>query len=108
MSCRVDFRAVSAGAFSVHGGRLELISPTGCTIRTGQHPKSGDALELWVYLPGLTSVLQVNHAKVTWACSNAFRVEFVALSVAEQLRLGDYLSDGDFIVDATLDSPHSP
>ena len=95
VSCRVDFRAVIAGAVSAYTGRLESLSASGCTIRTGQHLTAWDALELSIYLPGLTSVLQINQAKVTWACSNAFRVEFVALAVAEE----------DFVVDATGDSP---
>lgn len=104
VSCRIDFRAVTAGACSVHTGRLECLSATGCSIQTSQRPTSGDALELWIYLPGLTSVLRINHAKVTWACSDALSVEFVHLAVAEQLRLGDYLSDEDFIVDAVVNS----
>ena len=104
VSCRIDFRAGTAGALRVYTGRLEFLSATGCTIQTVQHPTSWDALELWMYLPGLTSVLQINHAKVTWGCSNAFSVEFVDLAVAEQLRLGDYLSDEDFVVDAVVSS----
>ncbi len=102
VSCRLDFRSVIAETCSEHTGRLESISATGCTIRTGQHPESWDALELRIYLPGLNSALRVDHAKVTWGCSDAFTVEFLALAVAEQLRLGDYLAETDFFVSATI------
>jgi hypothetical protein len=100
VSCRVDFRAVTVGAFGVHTGRLQFLSATGCTIRTGQHLQSGHALELWMYLPGLISVLHVNHGKVTGVGLNEMSVAFVALAIGEQLRLGDYLADENFVVDA--------
>ena len=102
VSCRVDFRPVSAEPVSEHTGRLESISATGCTIRTGQHPASWYALELRIYLPGLSSPLRVDHATVTWGRSDAFTVEFLILAVAEQLRLGDYLTEADFFVSATV------
>src|SRR5512134_3674166 len=102
VSCRVDFRSLSADTFSEHTGRLESISSAGCTIRTSQHPESWDALELRIYLPRLGSPLRIDHARVTWGCSDAFTVEYLTLAVAEQLRLGNYLTDADFFVGATF------
>ena len=99
--CRVDFRPVTADTFGEHTGRLESISATGCTIRTGQPLESWDPLGLRIYLPGLAWPLQVDQAKVTWGRSDVFTVEYLSLPVAQQLRLGDYLGDADFFVDAS-------
>ena len=104
VSCRIDFRSLPADTFSEHTGRLESISAAGCTIRTSQHPESWDALELRIYLPGLSSPLRIDHAKVIWGRSDAFTVGYLALAVAEQLRLRDYLTDADFFVARHLDS----
>ena len=109
VSCRVDFRSVTADTCGEHTGRLESISATGCTIRTGRPLESWDALELRMYLPGLDSALRVDQAKVTWAAFGCVHGGISLSRIAEQLRLGDYLADTDFFVDESsrLDPVHA-
>jgi hypothetical protein len=88
----VDFRAISAGLTREHTSRLDSLSVTGCTIRTGQVP-NGEALELRIYLPDSEWPLRIDHAKVTWGHWDGFTVEFLNIAAKEKQRLQAYLAN---------------
>jgi hypothetical protein len=50
VSCRVDYRSMSASKLDKQSSHLDSFSPTGCMIRIRHIPET-DALELRIYLP---------------------------------------------------------
>lgn len=91
VSCRVDYRAIRTGLVGEHTSRLDSLSATGCTLRTGQAPDAGD-LELRIYLPDGGWPIRIDHAKVTWGHWDGFTVDFVDMPASDQRRLQAYLS----------------
>lgn len=91
VNCRVDYRVIRTGLVQEHTSRVDCISVTGCTIRTGQAP-DGEALEMHIYLPDGKSPLRIDHAKLSWGHWDAFTVDFLTMPAKEKQRLQDYLS----------------
>lgn len=90
--CRVDFRLLPATTLSDQTGRLEILSPTGCTIRTRHHLPPDATLELRIYLPDGQWPLRVNCAQILDHRREHLTVSFLQLSAREQARLHEYLS----------------
>lgn len=90
--CRVDFRVLSATAFTEQTARLESIWATGCSILTAHSPASEAAIELRIYLPDGQWPLRVDRAKITWRHWDSFTVEFLHLPTRDQERLQQYLA----------------
>ncbi len=86
-SCRVDFRPVAAQEFHEQTGRVDMLSATGCSIRSRQRPEPGKTLELRVYLPGAHWPIRVQRAHVIWSHWDKFTVEFLDLSIRDQDQL---------------------
>jgi hypothetical protein len=91
VSCRVDYRAINPGLAREHTSRVDSLSVTGCTIRTGQVP-GGEALELRIYLPDGKWPLRIDHAKVSWGHWDGFTVEFLSMPAKDQQRIQEYLA----------------
>jgi hypothetical protein len=99
VSCRVDFRAIRTGLAGEHTSRLDSLSATGCTIRTGQAPDR-EVLELRIYLPDGEWPLRIDHAKVSWGHWDGFSVEFVDMPAVDQRRLQELLSAESMLQEA--------
>lgn len=89
--CRVDFRLLPATTLSDDTGRLETLSPTGCTIRTRHHLPPDSTLELRIYLPDGQWPLRVECAQIIDHQREKITVSFLQLSTQEQARLHEYL-----------------
>jgi hypothetical protein len=100
MPCRVDYRPVGTQAFVEWSGRVDLISASGCSIRTSQHPEPGSKLELRIYLPGSPWPIQVQQAEVIWSHWNEFTVEFLNLPIRDLDHLQRCLMDASALAEA--------
>lgn len=89
--CRVDFRLLPATTLSDQTGRLETLSPTGCTIRTRHHLPPDSRLELRIYLPDGQWPLRVECAQIIDHQRDSITVSFLQLSTREQEHLDEYL-----------------
>lgn len=89
--CRVDFRLLPATTLSDESGRLETLSPTGCTIRTRHHLPPDSTLELRIYLPDGQWPLPVDCAQIIDHQRQQITVAFLHLSPCERERLEEYL-----------------
>ncbi len=98
--CRVDFRPVAAQEFCEHTGRVDTLSATGCSIRSGHRQEPGTTLELRVYLPGAHWPIRVQRAEVIWSHWDEFTVEFCDVSIRDQDRLQRCLGDASALAAA--------
>lgn len=87
LPCRVDYRPADVKHFCELTGRVEYLSATGCTIRTGNQPEPGTTLELRLYVPGSAWPIRVSRATVAWAHWDEFTVEFVHVPLQDQDQL---------------------
>ena len=89
-SDRVHYRPIGGGTSLERTSHVDLLSATGCTIRTPQPPAS-HALELSVYFGDSHEPLRVGRAQVMWGDWNGFTVEFLDMSAGDQRRLREHL-----------------
>ena len=87
---RVSYCPIGGGTSLERTSPLDLLSATGCTIRTPQPPPC-ETLELWLYIDDGEEPIRVDRAKVMWGDWNGFTVEFLDMPAIEQGRLREYL-----------------
>jgi hypothetical protein len=87
VACSVIF----AGDGGVGEGRILDVSLPGCLLESAATLKSGDYVQLRVFLPDLQSPLHVPLAAVRWVEGNRVGLEFIRTSQEEQNRLEQFV-----------------
>jgi hypothetical protein len=87
VACSVIF----AGDGGVGEGRVLDISLPGCLLESAAALKSGDYVQLRLFLPDLQVPLHVPLAAVRWVEGNRVGLEFIRTSVEEQTRLESFV-----------------
>jgi hypothetical protein len=85
--CSVIF----AGDGGVGEGRLLDVSLPGCLLESAASLKSGDYVQLRLFLPDLQSPLHVPLAAVRWVDGTRVGLEFIRTSHEEQSRLRQFV-----------------
>jgi hypothetical protein len=113
VACSVIF----SGDGGVGEGRMLDVSLPGCLLESAASLKTGDYVQLRVFLPDLQSPLHVPLAAVRWVEGNRIGLEFIRTSQEEQNRLEQFVrrrsknagrqaawSEGIIVVGASGDS----
>ncbi|MEX5216272.1 MAG: PilZ domain-containing protein [Nitrospira sp.] len=87
VACSVIF----AGDGGVGEGRIVDVSLPGCLLESAATLKSGDYVQLRLFLPDLQTPLHVPLAAVRWVDGNRVGLEFIRTSVEEQIRLESFV-----------------
>jgi hypothetical protein len=87
VACSVIF----AGDGGVGEGRVVDVSLPGCLLESAATLKSGDYVQLRLFLPDLQTPLHVPLAAVRWVDGNRVGLEFIRTSVEEQIRLENFV-----------------
>ena len=87
VACSVIF----AGDGGVGEGRVVDVSLPGCLLESAATLKSGDYVQLRLFLPDLQTPLHVPLAAVRWVDGNRVGLEFIRTSVEEQIRLESFV-----------------
>ncbi len=87
VACSVIF----AGDGGVGEGRVLDISLPGCLLESAATLKSGDYVQLRLFLPDLQTPLHVPLAAVRWVDGYRIGLEFIRTSMEEQTRLESFV-----------------
>jgi hypothetical protein len=91
---RVQFRTTFSTSSKLKGtGNMLDLSMGGCRIESPVTVEPGVSLELRIYAPDIEWPLMIEAASVQWVSGQTFGLAFFQITVSEQQRLGQVVSD---------------
>lgn len=87
----VECSVVLSGDRVVGEGRILNVSMPGCLLKSAVGLKTGDYVQLRLFLPDLKAPLHVPLAAVRWVDGSLYGLEFIRTSYEEQDRLEQFV-----------------